>query len=86
MLNTRPNMPSYDNFYEALISAHQDLSTEDSHAMNARLVLLLCNHIGDAAILKEAFTLARGKANSTAHSTASLAGHPAITQVGVKLD
>jgi hypothetical protein len=65
MLNTQPNMASYDNFYEALISAHQDLSTEESHAMNVRLVLLLCNHIGDEAVLKQAIHLARSKSPAT---------------------
>ena len=35
-----------DDFYEALIDAHRDLSVAHSHALNARLVLLLANHIG----------------------------------------
>jgi hypothetical protein len=60
MLNTQAHMASYDEFYEALLNAHQDLSTEDSHALNARLVLLLSNHIGDMAVLTEALRLARG--------------------------
>jgi hypothetical protein len=60
MLNTQAHMASYDDFYEALLNAHQDLSTEDSHALNARLVLLLSNHIGDMAVLTEALRLARG--------------------------
>jgi hypothetical protein len=62
MLNTQAQMVSYDDFYEALLNAHQDLSTEDSHALNARLVLLLSNHIGDMAVLTEALRLARGSA------------------------
>jgi hypothetical protein len=62
MLNTQAHMASYDDFYEALLNAHQDLSTEDSHALNARLVLLLSNHIGDMAVLTEALRLARGSA------------------------
>jgi hypothetical protein len=61
MLKTQANMASFDDFYEALISAHQGLETEESHAMNARLVLLLSNHIGDLAVLREALRLARGK-------------------------
>lgn len=60
MLNTQAHMASYDDFYEALLNAHQDLSNEDSHALNARLVLLLSNHIGDMAVLTEALRLARG--------------------------
>jgi hypothetical protein len=60
MLNTQVTQLNYDDMYEALIAAHRGLSTEESHAMNARLVLLLANHIGDLEVLKNAFTLARG--------------------------
>ena len=62
MLNTAPHLQACDDFYEALITAHQGLSTAESHAMNARLVLLLANHIGDLAVLREAFRLARHSA------------------------
>ena len=79
MLNTQPNMASYDDFYEALISAHQGLETDESHAMNARLVLLLANHIGNFAVLQDALRIARGKAPA-AEST-SLAGRAAIAPV-----
>jgi hypothetical protein len=48
-----------DDFYEALIRAHEGLSDTDSHALNARLVLILANHIGDLAVLQEALALAR---------------------------
>lgn len=48
-----------DDFYEALIDAHRDLTDEQSEALNARLILLLSNHIGDIAVLKEALALAR---------------------------
>lgn len=79
MLNTQPNMASYDDFYEALISAHQGLETAESHAMNARLVLLLANHIGDLAVLQDALRIARGK--PAAAESASLAGRAAIAPV-----
>lgn len=79
MLNTQPNMASFDDFYEALLTAHQGLSTEESHAMNARLVLLLSNHIGDAAVLQDALRIARGQPAS--QESASLAGRAAITPV-----
>lgn len=79
MLNTKPNMVSFDDFYEALLSAHLGLSIEESHAMNARLVLLLSNHIGDLRVLKDALSLARGR--DTAGESASLAGRAAITPV-----
>ena len=61
MLNTQVTTLPYDDMYEALIEAHQGLSTEQSHIMNARLVLLLSNHIGDLAVLKQAYQLARGQ-------------------------
>ncbi len=51
--------PAGDNFYEALIAAHQGLSDEQSSALNARLVLLLSNHIGDLEVLREALQVAR---------------------------
>ena len=59
-LITTPNLEAPDDFYEALIEAHQGLSTEESHALNARLVLVLANHIGSLAVLREAFEAARG--------------------------
>jgi hypothetical protein len=48
-----------DAFYDALIAAHQGLSDEQSELLNARLVLLLANHVGDLAVLREALALAR---------------------------
>ncbi len=48
-----------DDFYQALIEAHRGLSDEESLALNARLILLLSNHIGDLAVLREALALAR---------------------------
>jgi hypothetical protein len=48
-----------DDFYEALIDTHRDLSDEQSALVNAKLVLLLSNHVGDLAVLKEAMALAR---------------------------
>ena len=77
MVNTQPNLPACDDFYEALIAAHQGLSTPESHAMNARLVLLLANHIGDHATLQHALQLARGSAVPMADRRTT----PAITPV-----
>ena len=59
MLNTDFNLESADDFYEALIDAHRELSAEQSHELNAKLVLLLANHIGSLAVLKEALAAAR---------------------------
>ncbi len=50
-----------DDFYEALIDTHRDLSDEQSAMVNAKLVLLLANHVGDIAVLREAMVLARGE-------------------------
>ena len=58
-LMTTPNLSAPDDFYEALIDAHRDLSTAESHALNARLVLLLANHIGAFDVLREALQAAR---------------------------
>lgn len=80
MLNTQPHLQACDDFYEALIAAHQGLSTPESHAMNARLVLLLANHIGDQATLLQALQLARGH---TPQGTAPASGaeRQAVTPV-----
>jgi Protein of unknown function (DUF2783) len=48
-----------DNFYELLIQGHDGLSNAQSELMNARLVLLLANHVGDLRVLQEAITAAR---------------------------
>ena len=48
-----------DDFYEMLINTHRDLSDEQSELLNARLVLLLANHIGDIDALREALKIAR---------------------------
>ncbi len=76
-LNTQPNFGTPgvrhrhaytpgDDFYELLIDGHAGLSDEDSERMNARLVLLLANHIGDLRVLREAIAAARpgSKSNS----------------------
>lgn len=58
-LTTTPNLDAPDDFYEALIEAHQGLTTDQSHALNARLVLLLANHVGSTTVLREALSAAR---------------------------
>jgi adenosine deaminase len=59
MLNTAPNMPAPDDFYEALIALHRDLSEQQSALVNAKLILLLANHIGDESVLAAAMEAAR---------------------------
>ena len=56
---TAPNMANPDDFYEALIDMHRDLDEAQSQAVNARLILLLANHIGDMQVLREAMSHAR---------------------------
>ena len=48
-----------DDFYELLMQAHEGLSEQQSHALNARLVLILANHIGNQQVLSKALTLAK---------------------------
>lgn len=54
-----PNVVDPDGLYAAIIDAHADLTEAESAALNARLLLLLANHIGDAAVLAEALVAAR---------------------------
>jgi hypothetical protein len=58
-LNIEPNLAAPDDFYQALIELHRELSDEQSELVNARLILLLANHIGDLAVLREAMRRAR---------------------------
>lgn len=58
-LKTDLNLVSPDDFYEKLIEMHRGLSDEQSELVNARLILLLANHIGDPAVLREAMRAAR---------------------------
>lgn len=70
LLNTQPNFGELgrsdlwahspgDDFYALLIDAHRGLSDDDSRALNARLILLLANHVGDLRVLREALAAAR---------------------------
>lgn len=53
-----PNIDKPDDFYAELLALHEGRSREDSEAVNARLVLLLANHIGDREVLREALAAA----------------------------
>ena len=53
-LNIEPAIARADDFYEALIDTHRDLTPEQSQVVNAKLILLLANHIGDLDILRDA--------------------------------
>lgn len=58
-LQRQANLADPDAVYEAIVAAHRGLSAEASAALNARLVLILANHVGDAAVIREAVALAR---------------------------
>lgn len=58
-LNTTPNIANADDIYEAILEMHRGLDEDQSRLVNAKLILLLANHIGDEAILYEALRLAR---------------------------
>ena len=57
-LNLEPNIPDQDGFYDELLNAHDGLSKEQSDALNARLILILANHIGDRDVLRKAIKAA----------------------------
>jgi hypothetical protein len=59
MLVLDPNIQNPDEFYEALIEAHRGLSVEQSGMLNARLILLLANQVGELNLLREAIAKAR---------------------------
>jgi hypothetical protein len=63
-LNTEPNLAAPDDFYERLIDMHRGLSEAQSAQVNAKLILLLANHVGDAQVLDEAMHVARGGVTS----------------------
>ena len=58
-LNTDPNLPAPDDFYEALLDLHRGLSERESALVNAKLILLLANHVGDPQVLRAAMAAAR---------------------------
>ena len=57
-LNLAPNLADADGFYDLLIKAHEGLSAAESEAFNARLILILANHIGETKVLEEALQAA----------------------------
>lgn len=65
-LTVSPNFEDADGFYAALLTAHKGLSAAQSQALNARLVLILANHVGEALALEQALDLARYPGQETA--------------------
>lgn len=63
-LRTQLGLEAPDDFYQSLIETHAGLSDAQSELLNAKLVLLLANHIGDTAVLDEALSAARAGVES----------------------
>jgi hypothetical protein len=59
MLKRDLNLARPDDVYNALIDAHKGLNDEQVRAFDARLILLLINHIGDEAVIREALEAAK---------------------------
>lgn len=57
-----PNLAEHDQFYADLLAAHRGLTEAESHALNAQLVMILANHVGDLETLQQALALARRNA------------------------
>ena len=62
-LNTSPRLADADAFFALVMDAHRGLDAEASRRLDARLALILANHIGDMAVLREAIALARDPAH-----------------------
>ena len=58
-LTLDPNLPQPDDAYAALIAAHDGLTREESEALNARLILILMNHVGDLRVITQAIEAAK---------------------------
>lgn len=54
-----PNLADHDGFYAELLATHRGLTDTQSQALNAQMILILANHIGDRNVLSEALALAR---------------------------
>lgn len=57
-LTLTANIDDPDDFYSDLLATHDGLSKPESDALNARLILILANHIGDRAVLHKALQVA----------------------------
>jgi hypothetical protein len=55
-----------DDFYEALLDTHLGLSEAQSALLNAKLILVLSNHIGDLDVLRQAMAVARADIDASA--------------------
>lgn len=58
-MKTALNLQDADAFYEQLLDAHAGLSEEQSRLLNARLILLLANQVGDNQVLADCIRAAQ---------------------------
>jgi hypothetical protein len=68
-LNLEANIAAPDDFYQELIDLHRELTDEQSATVNAKLILLLANHIGDMEVLRTAMAVAREDVPASPTST-----------------
>jgi len=59
-LRTDPRIPDPDRFYAAMLDAHRDLDPAASRKLDAKLIILLANHIGEMGVLEQALAIASG--------------------------
>lgn len=76
-LNRTPNIADPDGFYQELIESQRDLSDDQADMLTTKLVLILANHVGDRALLREAIALAR---SNTLAKAATAAGNTALNE------
>lgn len=67
-LRTEPRLTDPDGFYHAIMDVHRTLDAEASQRFDARLLLILANHVGDPAVLREAIALATAAVVSPARA------------------
>lgn len=59
MLNLKSNIANYDDVYQMIIDMHHEMTEEESQNANAKLILILANHIGEASVIDKAVKIAR---------------------------
>ncbi|NVJ69810.1 MAG: DUF2783 domain-containing protein [Alphaproteobacteria bacterium] len=59
------NLENYDDVYQVIIDMHRGMTDEESEKANAKLILLLANHIGDLEVIREAAAIVRSNTPST---------------------
>lgn len=69
LLNTRVNLEKHDDLYELIVDLNSGLTEAESRKANAKLVLLLANHIGDPDIFREAIACAKPRRTAKLQST-----------------